>query len=67
MARGTGSGGGVLEPDALLAALEQRFLTQADPRRLTGLHCSRRCRQFAEVVVEAGLVHGKLNEELIAG
>ena len=35
MARGTGSGGGVLEPDALLAALEQRFLTQADPRRLT--------------------------------
>jgi propionate CoA-transferase len=34
----TGSGGGVLEPDALLAALEQRFLTQATPRRLTLLH-----------------------------
>ncbi|TML22263.1 MAG: acyl CoA:acetate/3-ketoacid CoA transferase [Actinobacteria bacterium] len=34
----TGSGGGVLEPDALLAALEQRFLSTGTPRGLTFLH-----------------------------
>jgi len=34
----TGSGGGVLEPDALLAALEARFLRDGRPRGLTFLH-----------------------------
>jgi propionate CoA-transferase len=34
----TGSGGGVLEPDALLAALEHRFLTTGSPKGLTFLH-----------------------------
>lgn len=34
----TGSGGGVLEPDALLAALEYRFLSRGRPRDLTFLH-----------------------------
>jgi propionate CoA-transferase len=34
----TGSGGGVLEPDALLAALEARFLRAGQPRGLTFLH-----------------------------
>jgi propionate CoA-transferase len=34
----TGSGGGVLEPDALLAALERRFLDTGYPRGLTFLH-----------------------------
>jgi propionate CoA-transferase len=34
----TGSGGGVLEPDALLAALEERFLRQGRPNGLTVLH-----------------------------
>jgi propionate CoA-transferase len=34
----TGSGGGVLEPDALLAALEHRFLSRGRPRGLTFLH-----------------------------
>jgi propionate CoA-transferase len=34
----TGSGGGVLEPDALLAALEERFLTTGRPTGLTFLH-----------------------------
>ncbi|OLB77704.1 MAG: acyl CoA:acetate/3-ketoacid CoA transferase [Actinobacteria bacterium 13_2_20CM_2_71_6] len=34
----TGSGGGVLEPDALLSALERRFLDHGQPRGLTFLH-----------------------------
>src|SRR5690348_13478987 len=34
----TGSGGGVLEPDVLLAALEDRFLRTGHPRGLTVLH-----------------------------
>ena len=34
----TGSGGGVLEPDTLLAALERRFLTTGRPRGLTFVH-----------------------------
>jgi propionate CoA-transferase len=34
----TGSGGGVLEPHALIAALERRFLATASPRRLTLVH-----------------------------
>ncbi len=34
----TGSGGGVLEPDVLLAAIEQRFLDTGRPRGLTFLH-----------------------------
>lgn len=34
----TGSGGGVLEPDALLAALEKRFLETGRPRGLTFVH-----------------------------
>jgi propionate CoA-transferase len=35
-----GSGGGVNEPAAVLAALEQRFLTQAEPRDLRLVHVS---------------------------
>jgi acyl CoA:acetate/3-ketoacid CoA transferase len=34
----TGSGGGLLEPDALLQALEQRFLQTGHPRNLTVVH-----------------------------
>lgn len=34
----TGSGGGLLEPDALLAALERRFLRTGHPRGLTFVH-----------------------------
>ncbi|MQA87952.1 MAG: acyl CoA:acetate/3-ketoacid CoA transferase [Streptosporangiales bacterium] len=34
----TGSGGGLLEPDALLAALERRFLRTGGPRGLTFVH-----------------------------
>jgi len=34
----TGSGGGVLEPDVLLSALEERFLREGHPRDLTVLH-----------------------------
>ena len=34
----TGSGGGVLEPDVLLAALEERFLHRGRPAGLTVLH-----------------------------
>ncbi|GAA2459657.1 acyl CoA:acetate/3-ketoacid CoA transferase [Actinomadura vinacea] len=34
----TGSGGGVLEPDSLLAALESRFLGTGAPRGLTLVH-----------------------------
>jgi propionate CoA-transferase len=34
----TGSGGGVLEPDALLSAIEDRFLATGRPRGLTFLH-----------------------------
>ena len=34
----TGSGGGILEPDAVLAALEQRFLDDAAPVGLTVIH-----------------------------
>ena len=34
----TGSGGGLLEPDALMAAIEQRFLTTGAPRDLTLIH-----------------------------
>ena len=33
-----GSGGGLLEPDAVLAALEQRFLQTGHPRDLTVVH-----------------------------
>jgi acyl CoA:acetate/3-ketoacid CoA transferase len=33
-----GSGGGLLEPDAVLAALEQRFLETSHPRDLTLVH-----------------------------
>src|SRR6266480_3524549 len=54
----TGSGGGVLEPDALLAALEQRFLTQAGPRRLTLLHAfglGDRDRRGTNAFAHAGL------------
>lgn len=34
----TGSGGGVLEPDAILGALERRFLDTGHPRDLTFVH-----------------------------
>jgi len=34
----SGSGGGLLEPDAVLAALEQRFLETGHPRNLTLVH-----------------------------
>lgn len=34
----TGSGGGLLEPDALLAAIERRFLATGHPRGLTLVH-----------------------------
>jgi propionate CoA-transferase len=34
----TGSGGGVLEPDVVLSALESRFLAEGHPRGLTVLH-----------------------------
>ena len=34
----TGSGGGVLEPDVLLAAIEDRFLRLGRPHGLTVLH-----------------------------
>ena len=34
----TGSGGGILEPDTLLSALEQRFLDRGTPNGLTFLH-----------------------------
>ena len=33
-----GSGGGLLEPDVLLAAIEHRFLTTGHPRNLTLIH-----------------------------
>ncbi|WP_334176468.1 CoA-transferase [Pseudoxanthobacter sp.] len=33
-----GSGGGLIEPDAVLAALEQRFLATGHPRDLTVIH-----------------------------
>ena len=34
----TGSGGGILEPDAILAAIEQRFLETGHPQGLTVVH-----------------------------
>ncbi|MCQ4080856.1 hypothetical protein NGB36_09635 [Streptomyces sp. RB6PN25] len=34
----TGTGGGVLEPDAVFAALEERFLAEATPHDLTLVH-----------------------------
>lgn len=34
----TGSGGGILEPDAILAAIERRFLASDHPRDLTVIH-----------------------------
>ncbi|MBW8834989.1 MAG: acyl CoA:acetate/3-ketoacid CoA transferase, partial [Burkholderia sp.] len=34
----TGSGGGLLEPDAILAALEARFLRTGQPGNLTVVH-----------------------------
>jgi acyl CoA:acetate/3-ketoacid CoA transferase len=34
----TGSGGGLLEADALLAAIERRFLAEGHPRQLTLMH-----------------------------
>lgn len=34
----TGSGGGILEPDLLLAAIEQRFLATGEPMELTVVH-----------------------------
>lgn len=34
----TGSGGGVIEPDAVFAALEQRFIAETFPRDLTLVH-----------------------------
>src|SRR6218665_1435684 len=33
-----GSGGGLLEPDAVLAQIEQRFVKTGDPRDLTVVH-----------------------------
>ena len=36
----SGSGGGVLEPDYLLQALESRFLQNRQPRNLTIVHCA---------------------------
>src|SRR6218665_3478440 len=36
-----GSGGGLLEPDAVLAQLEQRFLKTGHPRDLTVVHALR--------------------------
>lgn len=34
----TGSGGGILEPDAILAAIERRFLATGEPHGLTVIH-----------------------------
>ncbi len=34
----TGSGGGLLEPDEILGAIERRFLATGEPRNLTVLH-----------------------------
>ncbi|HET7398248.1 MAG TPA: CoA-transferase [Intrasporangium sp.] len=34
----TGSGGGILEPDGVLAAIEERFLATGHPRGLTVIH-----------------------------
>ena len=34
----TGAGGGLVEPDALLAAIEARFLATGHPRGLTVVH-----------------------------
>ena len=34
----TGAGGGLIEPDTLLAAIEKRFLETGSPRNLTLVH-----------------------------
>jgi propionate CoA-transferase len=55
----TGSGGGVLEPDVLLAALERRFLATGRPRGLTLLHAfgiGDRGRRGLNALAHEGLV-----------
>lgn len=55
----TGSGGGILEPDALLAALEHRFLETGHPRGLTFVHAlglGDRDRRGTNALAHAGMV-----------
>jgi len=55
----TGSGGGVLEPDSLLAAVEARFVATQTPRNLTLIHAlgiGDRGRKGTNAMAHEGLV-----------